>query len=110
MLNVICNVNDEVVDIASEKENLSRGYAFPGFKEYHDLPDMEIAIGDTFDGVTVTPNRKARDRARKDGLQGQLIDLTLRKDKAVELGLVEAAIRLSMEIQECERELVKLSS
>jgi len=110
MLNVICDRNDVVVDIASEKENLSRGYQCPGYKEYLDLPDMDINIGDTFDGETVTPNLKVRDALRKRALQEQIIDVSLRLDKAVELRLAEAAGRHKRGFEQCEKELATLSS
>lgn len=110
MLNVICDLSDVVVDIASEEANLSRGYQLPRFKEYLGLPDMDIAIGDTFDGVTVTPNKKVRDYDRKLALQNHLIDLHVRHDKAVEIGLTEPASWIATEIYQCEQELATLSS
>jgi hypothetical protein len=110
MLNVICNIDNEVVDIATRKENLSRGYQYPGYKEYLDVPDMDINIGDTFDGQDITPNPQVRAEVRKAALQDQLIELALRHDKAVELGLLDAVARHKRGFEQCERELATLSS
>lgn len=67
-LHVITDSAGVVVDIASEHANLSRGYTFPGFKEYTDLDPAlfgGLQIGDSFNGVTVTVNAAAR-QARLD--------------------------------------------
>jgi hypothetical protein len=55
---VICDSNNVVQDIASERANLSRGYGFPKYKLWAFVDhNLDIRIGDTFDGSTVTPGR-----------------------------------------------------
>lgn len=47
-MNLITDKNGIIVDIASEKENLSRGYTFTDYKMFLDVPDSDYQIGDQF--------------------------------------------------------------
>lgn len=57
---IICDSNNVVQDIATEKANLSRGYGRPDYKLYKNIKIGDIRIGDTFDGLIMTPNLAMR--------------------------------------------------
>lgn len=59
---VICDENDIVRDIATEENNLSRGYDFPAHKKYEGLAG-DFRVGDTFKDGVLTVNQEERDKA-----------------------------------------------
>ena len=59
---VICDQNDIVQDVATEENNLSRGYDFPDHKKYEDLAG-DFRVGDTFKDGVLTENQEERDKA-----------------------------------------------
>lgn len=60
---VICDENDVVQDIATEKANLSRGYSYPGYKIYPNIGNTDIRIGDTYKDGVLTKNQQERDKS-----------------------------------------------
>jgi len=60
-LSIITDDADVVVDIASRKENLSRGKEVTNFRQYNDIDDLyDIRIGDSFDGEKLTRDMDVR--------------------------------------------------
>ena len=52
--NIITDQNDVIVDMATEKENLSRGYTFPGYIDYLDVEADDLQLGDSYaDGIHI---------------------------------------------------------
>lgn len=45
---VICDDKNVIQDIATEKNNLSRGYEYPGFKLYENVNIGNGMVGDTY--------------------------------------------------------------
>lgn len=53
---LICDQNDVVQDVASEKANLSRGYGFPDYKLYENVEVGNAFVGDTYKDGVLTPD------------------------------------------------------
>lgn len=109
MLNIICDKDDVVVDIASRRENLSRGYTFPGYKEYLDLELSDVDIGDTYKDGVVTKNVKARKEQRIRALQHQIVNLEARREIALDMCFTELSAEWALEMSNCQAELANLS-
>ena len=86
-VSIITDAAGVVVDISSNKANLSRGFTFPGYKEYADIePPGDIRIGDYFDGENVTPNieeraAQAEKAANEAKIQRHMRDLAIKELK-----------------------------
>lgn len=89
-----------VQDKASHAVNLSRGYllagvpvgddaalAAAGFKK-HEITDKSVSVKvlDYYDGQRFTPNVKNRARLELDGIKHEMIEISLHKNMAKELG------------------------
>ncbi len=59
MLFIITDTNGKIQDIATRKENLARGYAFPNNKIL-ELSESDIRIGDTYKDGHLTRNNENR--------------------------------------------------
>ena len=57
---LICDKNDVVVDMASERANLSCGYAFDGYKQHDDVKPIGIMLDDTYRDGILTQNPQTR--------------------------------------------------
>ena len=67
-LQIICDKNDVVQDIATEAVNLSRGLTFADYKGYADVPVQlvaDIRVGDTFKNNVLTKNQAIRIESEK---------------------------------------------
>lgn len=63
---LICDKNDLIQDMASEKANLSRGYGFEDYKLYEVKGMAGAAIGDTFkDGILIKNDQLRYEIAEK---------------------------------------------
>ena len=80
-ISIITDAGGMVIDLASRKENLSRGYQFTGHKVYEDVPIErvpDIQLGDQWNGLMLTPNAETRQEVR---------------DRAINEAKVQAKIR-----------------
>ena len=78
---LITDNKDIVRDISSRRENLARGYTFPGYKE-HDAPLDQAAgvmIGDTFKDGVLTKSQAIRDQLLEAQQNNKKIDDRIRQ-------------------------------
>ena len=60
---LICDQNDIVQDIATEKANLSRGFGFEKYKLYENVDFKNAFVGDHYiDGVIIPNGPKQQER------------------------------------------------
>jgi hypothetical protein len=85
MLFVICDQNDIVQDVATEKANLSRGYTFPDYRLYETIQGCDIRIGDTFKDGILTANQQLRDQAQQAAVNEAKIQRQVRAKAIAEL-------------------------
>ena len=111
---IITDKENMIQDKSSHKENLSRGYMVAGvavgdaaalmaagFKKY-EITDKTVSmkIFDHYDGHQHRPNIKNRAEEELRGLRHEIIEVSLRKDKALDLDFTEEKFRLEAEIAE----------
>jgi hypothetical protein len=70
---IICDSSNVVQDIASDKANLSRGLSSADYKLYENVKISDVRIGDTFDGIVLTPNQTERTKRQQRQQYEQLI-------------------------------------
>jgi len=108
---LITDSQDRVVDIASRRVNLSRGYGFSGRNIYLDVDAGPVCIGDRWtpaDGLI--PDTAGRCDRIKNTLRRSIIDLDTRLDAAQQRGYGALVAALQQEIIACTNELATLSS
>ena len=91
---IICDENDVVQDAASAESALSRGKAYPNYKQYNDVEmTSKPRVGDTFtmDGDTpiLVENTVKRAQAQLKSVQRNIVHNEIEKDKATELGFID---------------------
>lgn len=74
---LICDENDVIQDLATRKENLSRGFRFANYKLYEDVDfgGSLIVVGDTYrDGKLIVNNEIRQQEAEKATNRGKIND------------------------------------
>lgn len=118
MAKVIIDDKGKVVDRASTDELLSVGYKKAGVAEGDDIA-LELAgykkidvngpvfLDDLINDIsgTVIPNAKARAQRDLKGLQRALVETSILRDKAFQLGFTELVTELDIEITQYNNDI-----
>lgn len=76
---VIIDENDVVQDIASEQENLSRGYNVPGKITVLEIDSVDVRIGDFYRGGKLIINEQLRQQQAEKAANRQKVDIEIRR-------------------------------
>ncbi len=86
---IVTDENEMVQDISSAESNLSRGYNYPNCVVWEVPTNLDVKIGDHYDGTTLIQNEKMRAERTLLGVKHQLVDVGIRIDKAHDLGFTD---------------------
>jgi len=107
---IIIDKDNTIQDIATRKQNLSRGYQFDDYT-LHELSNTTTAhIGDQYIDDRVIPNKENQTARKKESIENEIIDLEMKREACQRLNLNTIESMLSSKIQTLQNDLASLSN